>query len=862
MLRIFTISIGILLSICSFGQINSGNPSVPFGSNVSYDYGMMPTNLPASGSFGRSSDAATAYNNFVRDFVEDCTNNRARVKFDQEWRTVSEGIAYTMLLASYAADQNTFNKLWAYYKSHRNNNGVMNWRIDGCNNVSGQNGATDAELDAAMALIIADRQWGSTGQVHDYKNDAITLIDIILRLEVNGPSNNRTFNNGDGWGDANGCRNPSYQSPAYARVYKLFLEENGQNSSGWSEVADGTVNLLINNSGQTNSGLPSNWSLDNGQPNNSCSASGTTPFSFGFDACRAPWREGTDYLWFGSESTGMQTIINTQADFWIGRGGANEVQGGNSFGQNGNGSGFRDNNSFLGMVGAQSLASSTTNQHQNFVNDLYTKNKNVNNSNYFSQVLKCIGLFVQTGNFWNPYSSTISGDNSLPTVSITSPSNGFITCLGVDFTVTANANDIDGQVTRVEFLNNGTVIGTDNSSPYSYDFTDAVSGIYDITARAYDDQGAITLSSTVRITINSTQSSDGSTCDDIVVSDEFHAFIDDFDSEDPVSINGGEYGVFWWTDGADNTNTYEITRTNSNMTVALNNASPTYKVFGVAFGDDKFINLADFANADIEVDITNNSNQDVYLEVQLQDEDGNKAEYFIDDASSITWDNRWQKIGVEIPRGQRVNTTIDLSSVPDMLGGFAADGFPCTEAVNCPAVEYQLDVSRITQLIFIVNGGAGTTDNPDYSPATGDLVFNYFSLGETANSNSNIIEAGAIVTVQDSDNDGVPDSDDLCPFTDPGLDVDVEGCEVNGVASAISLGINIFPNPAKELLNIDQLNFSMNKVNILDLRGLEVLSQELTTDTESINISNLSNGTYLMILSGDQGSVQQRLIVK
>jgi endo-1,4-beta-D-glucanase Y len=62
-----------------------------------------------------------------------------------------EGVAYGMLLTEYAGDQMVFNGLWNYYKDNRNNNGVMNWKINGCSGILGQNGGTDADLECSYS---------------------------------------------------------------------------------------------------------------------------------------------------------------------------------------------------------------------------------------------------------------------------------------------------------------------------------------------------------------------------------------------------------------------------------------------------------------------------------------------------------------------------------------------------------------------------------------------------------------------------------------------------------------------------------------------------------------------------------------
>jgi len=473
-----------LLSISTFGQINTGSPAVPFGSNDSYSYGIIPTNLPTSGSYGKASEIADKYNAWKTNYIENCGTDKARVKFDNTAQTVSEGIGYGMLLAAYAGDKDLFNRLWAYYKQFRNANGVMHWRIDGCTTVSGQNGATDAELDAAMALIVANYQWPNTSSPHNYKTDAVTLINAIKNKEIN--SSDYTFENGDSWKPA--CRNPSYQAPGYARVFKVFMAENGQaNNAYWDNVIQKTESLLINNA-NTTSGLSTNWCTPAGPPNSSCSGSGTAPDKFGYDACRAPWRQAVDYIWYGPSA--MQTITNRQAAYWIGKGGAGSIQGGDNLNHDGSGSGSH-NAAFVGPVGALSLSISNTTANQAFCNALYTENKNdALASGYFTKILQMIGLFVQTGNFWNPYAVASSATTSitLTAPTATSASEGDI------IVVSATAIATSGSISKVDFYAGTVLIGSDNNAPYSINWTSNVSGSVSITAVATNTNAEVATS--------------------------------------------------------------------------------------------------------------------------------------------------------------------------------------------------------------------------------------------------------------------------------------------------------------------------------------------------------------------------------
>ncbi|MFN8416895.1 MAG: glycosyl hydrolase family 8 [Cytophagaceae bacterium] len=487
------IALVVWTALTAKAQINTpSTAAVPFGSNSSYAYGIMPTNLPASGTYGKGTEVAAKYNAWKSAYVENCGSNMARVKFDDQSQTVSEGIGYGMLLAAYAADQDLFNRLWAYYKNFRNGNGVMHWKISGCNSVVGQNGATDAELDAAMALVVASKQWPNTTSPHNYKTDAVALINAIKNFETN--ASDYTFENGDAWKPS--CRNPSYQAPGYARVFKLFMAENGQaNNAFWDNVITKTEALFTNNA-HSSSGLATNWCLPTGVPNSSCSGSGTAPDKFGYDACRAPWRQSVDYIWFGPSA--MQTITNRQAAYWINRGGAGSVQGGDGINWDGSGNGDH-NAAFVGPIGALSLSTSSTTANQNFCNALYTENKNdALATGYFTKILQMIGLFVQSGNFWNPYGTSVTPAST--SITLTAPTTLTAT-EGDVITISANATATTGSISKVDFYVNGTLVGTDNSSPYSISWTANTTGSVSVTATATNSNSDVATTAATVMTI-------------------------------------------------------------------------------------------------------------------------------------------------------------------------------------------------------------------------------------------------------------------------------------------------------------------------------------------------------------------------
>lgn len=84
---------------------------------------------------------------------------------------------------------------------------------------------------------------------------------------------------------------------------------------------------------------------------------------------------------------------------------------------------------------------------------------------------------------------------------MTAPSNGANYIAGDSVTLAANATDSDGQVVRVDFFANGSLVGTDNAAPYSYVWTNVPNGVYNVVAKATDNSGASTNSASVLVVV-------------------------------------------------------------------------------------------------------------------------------------------------------------------------------------------------------------------------------------------------------------------------------------------------------------------------------------------------------------------------
>ncbi len=81
-----------------------------------------------------------------------------------------------------------------------------------------------------------------------------------------------------------------------------------------------------------------------------------------------------------------------------------------------------------------------------------------------------------------------------PTVNLTAPANGATFTAPATVAMTATAGDTDGTVSLVEFFQGTTKLGEDATAPYSFSWTDAPAGSYNLTAKATDNTGGATTS--------------------------------------------------------------------------------------------------------------------------------------------------------------------------------------------------------------------------------------------------------------------------------------------------------------------------------------------------------------------------------
>ncbi len=87
-----------------------------------------------------------------------------------------------------------------------------------------------------------------------------------------------------------------------------------------------------------------------------------------------------------------------------------------------------------------------------------------------------------------------------PTISITSPTESSSFTAPATISIAATATDADGSVSHIDFFSNDSLIHSEWTAPYEFDWTEVPAGNYTLTAVAYDDDGN-TASDTIQVKV-------------------------------------------------------------------------------------------------------------------------------------------------------------------------------------------------------------------------------------------------------------------------------------------------------------------------------------------------------------------------
>lgn len=199
------------------------------------------------------------------------------VRRDQDDDTVSEGQAYGMLVAAGAGEEEIFASIWAWTQENlQRSDGLLAWRwADG--EVADPEPASDADLDAARALILAAERFDEPA----YSAAAVELGQAVLDLETAETDLGLVLVAGP-WAQQDPYQiNPSYPTPVATRLL-AELDDDPR----WAELDAGNRAVITEISGDGM--LPPDWAQIHAEDGRveAMPAPNGNDVMFGYDAAR------------------------------------------------------------------------------------------------------------------------------------------------------------------------------------------------------------------------------------------------------------------------------------------------------------------------------------------------------------------------------------------------------------------------------------------------------------------------------------------------------------------------------------------------------------------------------------------------
>ncbi len=330
------------------GNINSGNPAHPFG-----EYLQLPNGLIASPEGVSNSDMNAMWQQYYDlyigsevEYTGETVNgipviaNFALNNGGNNHHALTESMGYSMLIAASFADKPLFDGLYEYVLTHMN---MQNNSCDGFTaylpawetsmtapfGITGCDSAGDGDEDIAMALLIACKQWPSTGVIN-YCGEAQTMIQAMLDTGTIPASSPAApwYRDVDMWnyytsGDTfniNGVSSnvyADYWDPGYYRCWGstysgVTYPNRGTTGADWTNVANNTATALVAaDAAAGNHG----FNADNIQLTGASTTNPPTGFAYGgatasSEGMRGPWRYVMDVVYNGN-NTLQNFVTNT-----------------------------------------------------------------------------------------------------------------------------------------------------------------------------------------------------------------------------------------------------------------------------------------------------------------------------------------------------------------------------------------------------------------------------------------------------------------------------------------------------------------------------------------------------------------------
>jgi endoglucanase len=282
---------------------------------------MQSTASRVSLTFSTQAMLASEWTSYKTAFVLPISSSTERtIDPSQNNITTSEGESYTMLRAAWVDDQATFDANWAWTQQNLERpDDVFSWlygqEASGTYGIltaqGGENSASDADSDIALALLFAYGRW----QEPQYLASAKQVIQGIWNEDVvsaDGKPYLAADNLERSSSSTVAAIDPSYFSP-YA--YRIFATIDP--SHPWTDLLDDSYAVMTASiddalGSSASADLPPDWiGINKTTGALTPLAAPNADTNYGFDAMRLPWRLALDWEW--NKDPRDQQILSTMS---------------------------------------------------------------------------------------------------------------------------------------------------------------------------------------------------------------------------------------------------------------------------------------------------------------------------------------------------------------------------------------------------------------------------------------------------------------------------------------------------------------------------------------------------------------------
>ena len=386
----------------------AAGPSYPFGARLDpYVYGIKPNHVTPAQMDASVKANYNAWKAAAVVNVPSLPGGKA-VKFNNAaYLAVSEGLGYGMLISVLMAGhdpeaQTIFDGLLktvrarpAYSIPNGGGRYLMDWRLaaDGSSQAAAGGGwnAMDGDQDIAMALLMADRQWGSAG-TWNYKQEGINTINAMKAFNMKPDGTTKGLSTPD----------VSRTSDYMIGHFRAYAKATGD--SFWSATAIDRSFALVDRMQSVYSpgvGLIPDFIVEThtATPKPSPGYMGdfvNTEMHYFMNAQRNPWRWGTDYVHTGD--TRWKGVVSKLMTTLVAKTGGNPNNMGMGYQLNGASMGTSWNN--MGMIAGAMNGAQVDASFQPYLNASWDWVNSHFVTSYYDSELSLLSMLVASGNWW------------------------------------------------------------------------------------------------------------------------------------------------------------------------------------------------------------------------------------------------------------------------------------------------------------------------------------------------------------------------------------------------------------------------------------------------------------------------------